>query len=306
MGKIRIGIIDTERSYVEKLSAYLNRFGKEVWIVSGFTDYEVLEKSMKDGRVDILMNTDFVSIKRYKQMYPDIGYIWLTENKTDGKGLHLKAEEVYSIYRYQSAEAIGQAVKDIVIYLGILKNTEKKTAVIYSPVGRCGKTTLAMDFVENGNNGKWLYIGMEDYSYLVSEDKYDAEDFLYYVKERHEEAVLNILGNVSGIIPSPFSPFDTRQIGREDVEWFLNVFEKCSSFKGVIFDVGTGILKDLNVLLQFDHVVVPYLNNNKSMEKRQQLEELIKAYELEELLEKIYYLEMDKGDPKSELKMLLN
>lgn len=301
MSALKVGIFDSDRAYVEKMAAYLNRFGKEIWNVAGFTDGTVLEKYMRERGVDLLMMTGKDSVAYYKGLFPEVCCVCLTESKREGKGRDPVMEGVYSVYRYQSAGAVGQAVVDIVKYLGIVKQSAKKSVALYSPVGRCGKTTLAMEFVENEQNAGWLYIGMEDYSYLVDDDKYAAEDFLYYVKERREDAVSDILNKVSGIIPSPFSPFDTRQIGRNDVEWFLKIFENIGIYKGVIFDIGTGILQNLNVLLQFDYLIVPYLSEEPSMEKRQQFEELIRAYEMDELLERIHYLNMDDPDVMREL-----
>lgn len=305
MGRIKIGIFDKERLYVERLSVYLDQFGDGLWSVVGFTDEGLLKKYLVDKRISLLMGTDRRYVEQLNELFPDICYVWLADNKTGGKGQDRRSLGIYSVYRYQSAKAVGQAIKDIVVYMGIIKSTSKKSVVIYSPVGRCGKTSMARKYIKEGQIGNWLYVGMEDYSYLDEEDKYSAEDFLYYVKDRNEQAVCDILERNSGIIPSPFSPFDTRLIDRNDVEWFLDIFEKQSFYRGVIFDIGTGVMQNLNVLLAFDHVVVPYIDNDLSMEKRKQFEELIRAYELNELLDKIHYLNMDKGDHLTEFSHLL-
>ena len=132
-----------------------------------------------------------------------------------------------------------------------------------------------------------------------------AEDFLYYIKERREDALLSIMSESRGIIPSPFSPFDTRTLDRQDLKWFFEVFEKTVEYRGVIFDMGTGILKDISVLAEFKHVIVPFLSDSNSLSKRSQFERLIKAYELDELKSRVKYLDMSGGFPTEEFSKLL-
>ena len=299
IGTLRIGVADEETGYVTKLCAYLNKYGEGLWVVSAFTDKKALKRYMSDRKPDILMVTDAKLVADLMESYSEVLYVWLSGEKGQRWKEDAK-QRIYTIYRYQSARAVGDTLRDIVEYKGLLTGTGKQNAVIYSPIGRCGKTTLATNYVRGDTNGKWLYVGMEDYGGEMA-GKNGAEDFMYYIKEKNEEHMTNIITSCGGIIPSSFSPFDTRLVDREDVLWFFNVFEKLVEYRGVLFDMGTGVLRDFEVLTAFEYVIVPYIKDNKSLEKKKQFEELMEAYELEELKGKLHYLDMSPGDGQAKL-----
>ena len=324
---VRIGIMDKETEYVTRLCVYLNSYGRGIWNASAFTEKEALLEQMRNKMLDVLVATNEKALIKLNDQFPDKCYVWLIDEKGK-KPATYKEQKIYTIYRLQSARLIGDALKDIVEYLGMHTQTNKQSAVIYSPVGRCGKTKMAVDFVSRIAGGKWLYIGMEYYCgrVLLSGGKDDgreadryggecdikgawsdgvAEDFLYYIKERREDALISIMSEGDGVIPSPFSPFDTRTLNRQDFKWFFEVFEKTVEYRGVIFDMGTGILKDISVLAEFKHIIVPFLSDNISLSKRSQFERLIKAYELDELKSRIKYLDMSKELPMEQLSRLL-
>lgn len=324
---IKIGILDKETQYVTRLSAYLNRYGKGMWSVSAFTETDSLAKYMSDKFIDVLVLTNKEALLKIKDQYGDRCYIWLADER-EHRSVGPSEQRIYMVYRYQSAKHIGETLKDIVEYLGMLTQASKKNVVIYSPVGRCGKTTLATSFVTETLGEKWLYVGMEDYGgssmyreagesnrrnekdvrevmYMDILGDGDAENFVYYLKERDERAMLAIMSKCGGMIPSAFSLFDTRLVSREDIKWFFEVFEKALEYKGVIFDMGTGILSDINVLSEFKYIIVPYINDSISMAKRMQFEEIIQAYELSEMMDRVKYIDMSGGMPVEELKRLL-
>ena len=324
---VRIGIFDKETEYVTRLCAYLNRYGKGIWSVSAFTETDSLSRYMSDKRIDMLVATDKGILVKMKEEVRDMCYVCLSEER-EHRDIGTDKHRIYMVYRYQSAKLIGDTLRDIVEYLGMLTRTGKNSVVIYSPVGRCGKTTLAMRFAGNVSGGKWLYVGMEDYGgktirndhsetvrsnektayeenveYSSLEER--ADDFLYYLKERNKQGVLNIINQSHGVIPSAFSLFDTRLVNREDIRWFLEMFEKVVEYRGVIFDMGTGILNDFNVLSEFKYVVVPFVNDSISIAKRKQFEELAAVYEPEGMADRIKYIDMTGGTPVEELRKML-
>lgn len=326
MVMIRIGILDRETEYVTKLCAYLNRYGKGIWSVSAFTEKEALMRYMSDKRLDMAVATDSDVLMQMRDTFSDRCYVLLSEER-EHKSVGTSEKRIYMIYRYQSARLIGEALRDIVEYLGMLMKADKKSAVIYSPVGRCGKTTLAMSFVREAAGEKWLYVGMEDYGgkwdygdvdeegrrgigadkeiYRDSSGSIITEDFIYYLKERDEKAVLGVISRCGGMLPSAFSLFDTRLVDREDMKWFFEVFEKVVEYRGVIIDMGTGILRDINVLSEFKYIIVPYINDSISLAKRKQFEELIVAYELGGIRDRIKYIDMSGEELVQELRKLM-
>lgn len=294
MHTIKIGILDEEQEYVKMLAAYLGKYGKGRWSTAAFTDKEVLNRYLDNGQLDILAGTDREELKRLQRIYDNLSYLWLSNRKETGK----KEMGFYEIYRYESARAVGKMLESIVMQMRMAAGQEKPMVAIYSPVGRCGKTTLALEVVHGEDYGRWLYIGMEDYSSFSGEQSseeietgIDPDDFFYYVKERQEETLLTLVKQSNGIIGSGSSLFDTRQIESEDVVWLKNVLQK-SDYGGVVFDMGTGILMEPDIFSLFDCLVVPYLKGEISMIKKQNFEKLLMLHGLEALQEKITYINM--------------
>ena len=300
MKMVRIGIFDEEESYAGKLSAYLNRIGKGKWNAIAFTDEKVMERYVEKRHLHILVGTDMEVLKNLKKRQEDTSYIiWLQEKEENGAALRDHNTDILSVCRYTSAKVIGKTIGEAVDR--ILTDTEcaKPMVAIYSPVGRCGKTSLALHIVQNESFGKWLYIGMEDYSFLerkmedIESRGIELNNFLYYVKERNQEKLHILLNSEQRIIPSAFSPFDTKQIDETDIKWLFAILQQMEMYSGILFDIGTGVLQKLEWFKLFDYILVPFLPEEKAVQKRKNFEDLIEAYNLEELKEKIGFLNMD-------------
>lgn len=298
MHTIKIGILDEEKEYVKMLAAYLGRLGKGRWSTAAFTDRGVLKDYLSGGRIDILAGTNREELKQLQQVYGNLSYLWLSDRREAGS----TELGFYEIYRYQSARAVGKKLENIVVQMRQAAGQEKPMVAIYSPVGRCGKTTLALDAAQKESYGRWLYIGMEDYSSFQrglqsegTEGYIESDDFFYYVKERQEEQLLLLVRQSNGMIASASSLFDIRQIDGEDIVWLKEVLQK-SDYRGVVFDIGTGVLIDLDILSLFDCLVVPYLKGEISKIKKQNFERLLSLHGMEILQEKITYINMSNQD----------
>lgn len=300
MKTVRIGIFDEEEYYAGKLSVYLNRMGKGRWNVVAFTDKKAIEEYAAKRNLDILAGTDREVLKSLKQKHNNIYIIWLREKLEKNRAyLEGSKTDISSICRYTSAKEVGKTIGDAALKILTCTESIKPMVAVYSPVGRCGKTSFALSIVRNENFGKWLYIGMEDYSFLgteveeISLENRELDSFLYFVKERNQEKIHVLLNSGQSVIPSAFSPFDTKQINKEDIQWLFAVLQQIEMYSGVLFDIGTGILQNPEWLSMFDYILVPFLPEEKSMGKRKQFEQLIDAYGLEEIKEKIGFLNME-------------
>lgn len=303
MKTIRIGIFDEEESYAGKMSAYLNRIGKGNWNVIAFTDEKAIEQYAQKRNLYILAGTDIDILKKYKEYHKDTYLIWLREKESLSKD-----NDIVSVCRYTGAGAIGKIIEETAARLLADTKSKNPMVAVYSPVGRCGKTAFALYIVQNERFGKWLYIGMEDYGF--SEDKTDStgldhispDNFLYYVKERNREKLYILFQSNQRIIPSAFSPFDTKQINEADLKWLFSVLQQMEMYSGIIFDIGTGILQNLEWLALFDYILVPFLPEESSIGKRRHFENLVVAHGLEGIQEKMEFLNMaDKSAVKNKV-----
>ena len=290
---LKVCIYDEEAEYVKKLSAFLNRQGEGQFKVRAVTNVDSLLEYVENGQLDMLIAVNPDLICRIKQMKEKIHVLWLKEKEE--RILNRELVGMAAVSRYAGAKKICQIVKEVAA--GERQRMEQTipAAAIYSPVGRCGKTRLALEIAKNADYG-WIYVGMEDYGWLEQQQEDNPEKagdaLLYYVKERNKEQVFKIMEECQGIIPSAFSPFDSKILGKKEWEWLVHTMQEYNGCSGVLFVVGTGILQYPAWLCVFDYIVVPYLKEQPALNKKEKFEALIEAYGLYEIQEKLRFVDM--------------
>lgn len=299
MNRVKIGIYDEEKQYVERLAAYINRKGKEQQMVVAFTEKTKVEEYLARKTLDIIISSEREALQHWRKKKMEI--IWLNDGEDTGQLGTIS--EGYTISKYSGANEIAKVIEEVEAGIFAVRQQEKPMVAIYSPVGRCGKTSFALEFVKNVKYGKWLYIGMEDYHFFSKEEDTDkAELFLYYLKERQGEKLQQIAKESQGVIPSVFSPFDTKQIEENDICWLMQQLRERSSYAGAVFDLGTGILQKPEWLEGFDLIIVPYVEDEKALKKKAQWEKFVQVQELDGILEKMVMLNM--GNRKEVLQIM--
>lgn len=292
MQKFKIGVWDDEIEYVTRLTAFLQKYGKGKWDVSAFTDEKTIQAYLKKNSLDLIVGTDEDGLKIFRED-DQISKLWLTD---DAKKTVMDKPEWNVLYRFQSVDVIGKKIKQIIKEKQCNQDKSKWLVAIYSPIGRCGKTTFALDFVKTDTYGRWLYVGMEDYSSFGDNDvakKEQADDFFYYWKTHNEERVKSYLKSVDNVIASGNSFFDARQVNNEDIVWLRKVIQS-SNYRGILFDVGSGVLQDFHMLKIFDVVLVPYVEEESALKKRSNFEAMFRYQEMEGCRDYTHYLNMTK------------
>lgn len=287
---IRIGIADWEEEYVKKLVRYLQKYGNGKWVVSGFTTKEDLLQYREKRMIDVLVCTDKKMLRHNDNGMSGI-QLWLSSTKSN---LEKIGEQEYVAYRFQSAAEIGRCLDRIIGEYKTDADMTQTWVAIYSPIGRCGKTTLAMEIVNLSTLGRWIYFGLEDYnSFFDSTQKAASltDELLYFWKERKPEQVLRIIEQTEGFIVTGTSLLDARNITIEDVRWIKTLLNN-NQYEGILFDIGSGVLKNLQVLQEFDVVIVPYLCEERALAKKKVFERLLGQQELIEDIERFWFVNM--------------
>lgn len=297
MQKIKIGVLDSEQEYVTKLSAYLQRYGGMRWEVSAFTNEDTLKSYLQKRKLDVLMGTNQRQLMNVKAD-DCVARLFLVE-ESDGENM-LEADKewkknIYVAYRFQSAKKIGQCLEGVIRQEQLVTSMGIPMVAMYSPVGRCGKTSLLLDMVDSGTYGRWIYIGMEDYSSFVAEDCLGTDEFWYYLKEKKREQLLNYIQEVKGVVGSGTSYFDLRRIDRKDIGWMREVL-KDSDYRGVVFDIGSGVLQSVEFLKGFDYWLVPYVEEEIAKRKSENMKRLLECSGMEECYENMICFNI--GDTK--------
>ena len=289
MKTIKIGIYDEERDYVQLLCSYLQEWGKGKWKLFGYTDEELLINMENKMVYDVILSTNKGIFSNLLKEDGNTIFIFLSEEKNE----ETHGERMTIIYRYQSAKEIAKEIHNQLKILGKQEIADKKIIGIYSPISGCGKTTLACDIVENSRYGTYLYLGMEDYASF--ETYTDTGEVLYYIKEQNEDHLRKVIEQEGNKLILGQGAFENRLLNRKDLQWLKSIMKK-SIYDGFICDMGTGSIESLDVFMEFDTIIVPYLQGDVRDYKLKNFRNILTLYGLDEYEDKIRYLDMTKKE----------
>ena len=85
-----------------------------------------------------------------------------------------------------------------------------------------------------------------------------------------------------------------KQMEAEDVIWFQTVLQK-TDYVGVIFDMGSGVMRSFQMLQAFDVIFVPYLEEETARIKKGNFKELFALQGMEDCEERVHFLNMDNS-----------
>lgn len=273
----KIGICDMDSHYSLSLMDYINMHANIPLKCAAFSSCRALAEYLERDRLDMVLLDEHIE---YETGLPQIK---MTERRMDGN-------QKNAIYKYQNIDDIVHA---LLIFLAEEKHdllSELRIYGVYSPLGRCGKTRLALGICHC--HPESLYIGLEDYPQLAETDRSEimavSEQFLFLLLSQNESIVDLIrsypcTGKVFRVIYGSLCFSDGRQIERKHINWLCELLRKQALFKRVVFDIGTGTMSEPNLLDCFDCVFVPVLEDAVSKSKLQLFNELVSdgAYAVE-------------------------
>lgn len=202
------------------------------------------------------------------------------------------------LFRYQNADALVREM------LSMIEETQKKTVgggvcyAVYSPVGRCGKSTLARAVCHRYTQS--LYINWEGIAAQTDAQMQEdaGNELLYCMKSRNETYTALLEDGAYTAIPPPEAYSDIRQIEVEDLEWFREEIRKKTKYEVVVFDIGTMVLRGYELLTVFDRVLVPVLPDAVSKDKLEWFEKALTRACGQ--LPQLQYVQME-GEPVEEI-----
>lgn len=280
-----MAVYDEDPFYAERLSDYVNRKEKGVFAAQAFTSKERLEEFAKNHNIDVLLTGASAEETGISEI-PSVQKIYLTEEPGSAEN-----KEMPEIYKYQSGDDIIREV--MAAYCEIpeakaefpgLFDKEKRIIGIYSPVGRCGKTSLALAIGQLlAKEEKALFITLDTFtgfSGLLDEPwKRDLSDLIYYYKQGRFHAlrlnsIIYYLGDMAWLPPIRF-PDDYNQITAEEMADFISKIVQESGYRTVVLDIGN-YGRQMMPLLEICQVVyMPVKEDVISQAKLQEFEQYV-------------------------------
>lgn len=269
-------IVDRDRKYAGRLSDYLNNKSGFPFLVRAVEDIEQLDIDTKDQVEIILCSTAVIEKDSVRSYGTDI----IELIGEDDTGVTNR-----TIFKYQSCESIAREILHYVSTMEyksglVTRKKSMKLIGIYSPVGRCGKTHLAIAMGQVlAEHARSLYINLEPFSgvpfLLHTEDIGDLADVIYTVNT-DSSTLDSLLGSLvverSGldIAPPMGNHKDLASITLQEWKNLLRAIEQRTDYEYVIVDM-SGVVQGMCELLAVcDYVYVPRLNQGLCNAKYEQ------------------------------------
>ena len=280
---------------------YINRKNTIPFEVHAFTSLDQLRNFVKNHQVEILLISE-------KAMCTEVGDWPISKIVILSEGIHDPGSEKYpSVYKYQSSSAVVREV--LACYGGSAEQENermlkpKMTVIgIYSPVGRCLKTSLALAMGQILAKEKaTLYLNLEDCPGFETlfHTAYDRNisDIIYYLRQGETNLISKIAAVAAAVgkldfLPPARSPQELRGVTAEEWHRLFTAIRENSSYEILILDIGSGpdCLGDL--LGECDYIYMPVKSDTMSAAKLAQFESLLRLWDCENLMSRIKKLHL--------------
>ncbi len=289
-----LALADRDKDYLEKFNNFLSSRYGGIFECHSFTDTDhLMEYGLKNDITVLLIEEGLYddSLKRIKARNI---YILDEDDCDDIKG----GDGVLRISRFKSADSI---IKEVLSKIQILESEDIRTGVcdryrlftVYSPVGRCLKTTLAVTISQLlSDRGRTLYINTEVFSgfnqIFMSHYEGDLSDILFYLKDHTSNFSFKLQSMVMSsegydYIPPGVMPED---IGLTESCLWEELFSsaaKCG-YEFIVLDMGSFINGMLDILKKSERIFMPVRTDTVSRAKLNQFEALLHISGNEEIL----------------------
>ncbi len=295
MKKQKFAILDAEETYASNLMEYLSERQSIPFDTFVFVSLEELRAYTDQNPLDLLLVSDRMMCDEIRQM--DIRRVIVL---SDGEVLQ-EYGDYPLVYKYQSSESLVSEVmscyaRQQTAQPVFLAKKSVSVRAVYSPIGRCGKTSFALTLGQVlARRQSVLYINLEDYAgfsaLLGHQALTDITDILYFLRQNRGSVIVKLNAAVQKMgamdyLPPAQSPLDLREIRPEEWERLLEEITSYSSYETVILDIGNTVSDVFSLLAQCSRIYMPVCADRVSRAKVEQYEQLLKEMEYTEILER--------------------
>ncbi len=268
MRKQIMALMDSEEPYAVRFMEHMNRKKAAPFVVQAFTDGEKLREYADTHRIEVLLiaerDLETVGVCR-------AGQVIVLADRNTGSGSSYPAvskyqassaimREVMEIYSRKEQEDGGEASDPVL-------KPPMKIIGIFSPVGRCLKTSYALALGQCLARKKaTLYFNFEAASglrYLLGEEwKRDLSDIIYYIRRGDRNITARLIplireiGALGYVPPSPF-PAEIYQVTADEWNRLFASLRRDSSYEALILDLGDLPLLNPDILEECDLIYMP-------------------------------------------------
>ena len=221
---------------------------------------------------------------------------------------------VPAVFSYRPADALARRVMQLYATarpgaLSPVQRSDCEILGIYSPVHRCGKTTLALSLgLARAAQGKTLLLSLEDYAGVYAQIAPDAAESLSellfaHSSGRYSWAVLQSRLSAFGaldLLPPVRSAEDLSLLPPEEFAALLQRIARESGYRSMVLDFGAFGRRALELLELCDRIFMPVLSDPLSALKLNSFREYLRQSGRAQLLEKTETLELPPETEKAQ------
>ena len=287
MSKELIAIGHPEAEYAGRLTDYLNEHNLLPLKALAFSEKGKLTRFEKQNPLRLKIITPEWAVGKKKEELGNC--LFFTEEEEEGK--------MY-VFRYRPADLMAKRICDSAGLTDMLtpRFREQKTKLIgiYSPVGRCLKTSFSLTLGQMlAARYRVLYLNFENYSgfgkVMGYNKKSNMADLLYYFlnlseefSEKMEEMVMDVGG--MDVIPPALSFLDIENVTESEWDVFLTTLSDKGRYDYIILDL-SDYMKGLYHVLEkcsFIYTITP--TDGLAMAKVEQYEHILEELRYKDIL----------------------
>ena len=281
-------IYDNSEQYALRLADYINRRHLMPGQVVVYTSEDALIRDADKYEVEVLMLVNRVSSQILQSINAQT-VVYLTDEYTEGNYVN----------PYQSANHLVKEVMSYMSGIGVSRNTVNKKGMInciYSPAGKCFKTTIALMLaLWSSHKGRSLYINLEQFAGLgniLSDREGGLSEALYQYRASGRAAVGRIIsctGQLQGM--DYFYPVtcaeDISELQEKDFMEFINLIIEAGIYDFIWIDIGTVYSRPWRMMEICDRIFLPNAQDYVGLQKVREMENYLVASGRSELLSRI-------------------
>lgn len=301
MKKIII-IYSNDYRYMNQFIEYFEQYVNGAIEIRGFSDPKKFISHIKDVKYERVIIDEAEYSKFAKEMTAERTMILTSDEKLES------IDQMKAIYKYQKIKNIIDVILDHMAndsgFQNIFTLQQKKSDVdivgIYSPIKRCGKTQIGLEYANyQGKNKKTLFITMDEYGYIpdYAGEGYNLEDLLYFYFQNTSAFNLKLK-----VIAQPYRSFDIippissgdaiREVKIEEWKGFFRKVIDSSDYELIVIDISDIALHIPEILKLCTFCIIPYTTDEMSEMKLRKYKERMELFEKEEKFE-VYEMCMD-------------
>ena len=301
MKKSIFAVCDLEASYAYNLMEAIDETQGSSFEVQAFTNVERLIAYAGERHIELLLISAAAMCGELLKL--SIGKIMILSEGEKKKEL----SEYPCIYKYQASD---QLIAEVMNYYAVeavpapMAMLKKKVEIvgIYSPVGRCMKTSLALTYGQLlAREHKVLYLNLEEYAGFETllEETYEADltDLLYFARLGSGNLVYRLGSLICHLgaldyIPPAFCPEDLRNISPGEWLSLIRDLAEYSAYEVLLLDIGPAVNGTAELLKLCTRIFMPMPEDEAALAKAEQYEKVLKQQNVLEVLEKTRKLSM--------------